>query len=173
MAFLRIAGSMSAGPEREVLLTDSLFTIGREKDNGLVLDSNQISRHHARLVQVPEGWVIEDLGSANGTYVNGVRSSSHLLQHGDVVALGSARMTFSIGPALPAAAPTAPYARPPLPSPVTLPIPPPPLPPPLPPRPPQASDRTGLYVAIAGCGVLLLAAIAAGILFLPLLRQRF
>jgi hypothetical protein len=175
MAFLRIAGSMAAGSGRDVDLPGSQLTIGRDKDNDLVLDSNQISRHHARLVLVAEGWVIEDLGSANGTYVNGVRSDSHLLQHGDVVALGSARLTFSIGPELPASPPTAPYARPPILSPDTLPIAPPPLPPPLPaPGPAKASGSAGLFWALGGCGLfLLLAAVAAWVFLLPMLRQRF
>jgi phosphoserine phosphatase RsbU/P len=47
--------------------------IGRQPDVAVYLDSLSVSRHHARIVNQPDGCFIEDLGSSNGTYVNGLR----------------------------------------------------------------------------------------------------
>ena len=53
-------------------LTGDLFSIGRELDNTLVLDSPRLSRYHARLRVSPAGTVLlEDLGSTNGTFIEG------------------------------------------------------------------------------------------------------
>jgi len=45
--------------------------IGREPDCQVVVDDRQASRHHARILQTEDGYVLEDLGSKNGTYLNG------------------------------------------------------------------------------------------------------
>lgn len=168
MAILRIAGSIWAGPERDLVLPDALFTLGREKDNGLVLDSNEISRHHARLARTAEGWTVEDLGSSNGTYVNGVRVARHLLQEGDVIGLGSLRMTFFRGLPPPAPAVTLPSITPP-------PLPPAPAPPPVPAPGRRTAAKGGgaPWIWILGVGLVLLAGLAAGtVLFLPRLSRK-
>lgn len=56
-------------PERRVALTGSTTTIGREPDNGVVVDDPSVSRHHARVTRTGDGFRIEDLGSFNGTSV--------------------------------------------------------------------------------------------------------
>ncbi len=63
---------ISEGEEagREVPLEGSL-TVGRAEEADLVLADTGISRSHARLSAGPQGTVIEDLGSSNGTFVNG------------------------------------------------------------------------------------------------------
>jgi pSer/pThr/pTyr-binding forkhead associated (FHA) protein len=48
-----------------------LLVIGREADADLTLSDNQVSRHHARLSDVGDGYAVEDLGSSNGTFING------------------------------------------------------------------------------------------------------
>ena len=50
-------------------LTDAPVTMGRGHDCTLVLDDDYASTHHARLSRTAEGWVLEDLGSTNGTYL--------------------------------------------------------------------------------------------------------
>ena len=55
----------------EPLVGDRPLGLGRESDNHFVLTDPGVSRHHARLVRRGDGWAIEDLGSANGTRVNG------------------------------------------------------------------------------------------------------
>lgn len=166
MAILRIAGSTWAGPQRDLVLPDALFTLGREKDNGLVLDSNEISRHHARLARTAEGWAVEDLGSSNGTYVNGVRVARHLLQEGDVIGLGSLRLTFFRGLPPPAPAVTLPSITPP-------PLPPPAAPPQAPGRRPAGKGGGAAWIGVLVVGLVLLAGLVAGaVLFLPRLTRK-
>lgn len=73
------------------------IAIGRALDNDIVLDSNDVSRHHVRIE--PAGTLLRliDLGSTNGTRVNGRRVSEHLLRDGDMVELGSTQLVFRVG----------------------------------------------------------------------------
>ncbi len=67
-------------------LTKDVYTIGREAGNDIVLEDSQISRHHARLSRQENSYVIEDLGSTNGVFVNGRRVSNPvLLSNGDML----------------------------------------------------------------------------------------
>jgi hypothetical protein len=71
--------------ERWLLQRDRLL-IGRGAECDIVIPDRQISRHHARLVRTPEGIRVEDMGSKNGTHVNGERiEKPTLLQDGDVI----------------------------------------------------------------------------------------
>jgi serine phosphatase RsbU (regulator of sigma subunit) len=63
--------------------------IGRGSYNHVVLKDRRISRQHARIALETEGCVVYDLGSSNGTFVNGVSVARHLLKLGDEVAFGS------------------------------------------------------------------------------------
>lgn len=63
--------------------------IGRDASNAIAINDNEVSRKHARLTFQGGKYVIEDLGSTNGTFVNGQRLvSSTVLKPGDVVSLG-------------------------------------------------------------------------------------
>lgn len=86
----------SAG-ERSFPLRFVEATLGRALDNEVVLESNDVSRRHARLE--PAGSVLRlvDLGSTNGTRVNGRRVAEHLLREGDLVELGSVQLIFHVG----------------------------------------------------------------------------
>jgi pSer/pThr/pTyr-binding forkhead associated (FHA) protein len=70
--------------------TQSLI-VGRDPVSDITINDPEISRQHARLTRVAEGFLIEDLGSTNGTFVNGQRLSSEpvLLQPGQAVNMGS------------------------------------------------------------------------------------
>jgi Mg-chelatase subunit ChlD len=69
--------------------------LGRAADNDIVLRDPQSSRHHAVINFIGSEYVIADLGSANGTLVNGVRINQPCaLRHGDVVAIGADQMVF-------------------------------------------------------------------------------
>lgn len=57
----------------EIDLPDEQLTIGRSNESGLVIRDDYTSTHHARLLKWPEGWVIQDLDSTNGTFLDGVR----------------------------------------------------------------------------------------------------
>jgi ABC-type multidrug transport system ATPase subunit/predicted component of type VI protein secretion system len=78
-------------PGQEVILTKAEFVIGRETDVDFVIASPAVSRRHLRISRQENQYVVEDLGSSNGTFVNGQRiSKPTLLQNGDRLALGQA-----------------------------------------------------------------------------------
>ena len=69
--------------------------IGRAEDNDLQLMDPKSSRHHARLHAEGESFVLNDLGSANGTWVNGVRvAQPSPLRNGDEIVIGSNRLVL-------------------------------------------------------------------------------
>lgn len=72
--------------------------LGREKDCHVVVEDQSVSRHHADLVPVPQGWTLRDLGSSNGTTVNGVRIQGEVLLRGDeILVFGGVRAQLSVG----------------------------------------------------------------------------
>lgn len=79
-----------AGTAREKLLDETHYILGRGSDCGILLADNNVSRHHAKLEFNGASWVITDLDSANGTFVNGSPVSTLELKHMDTIQLGSA-----------------------------------------------------------------------------------
>jgi pSer/pThr/pTyr-binding forkhead associated (FHA) protein len=67
------------------------LSIGRADDCDLVLDEATVSRRHALLRRTPAGWALRDLGSTNGTRVNGWRVDEAELHAGDELMLGHSR----------------------------------------------------------------------------------
>jgi hypothetical protein len=78
-------------------LRSSPVTVGRAEDNDLVLGDPVVSRRHARLEPDGQGWRVVDLGSTNGTWVNGVRLNASTIAVGDEVAFGDVRYTVAAG----------------------------------------------------------------------------
>ena len=77
------------GNQREIEISRTPFTLGRHGDNDLVLLDTRISRRHARIVQDSEGYLLEDNGSSQGTFVNGERiTAPRHLKSGDQIGLG-------------------------------------------------------------------------------------
>jgi hypothetical protein len=86
---------LTDAPGQEHFLCDEHTMVGRAASNDLVIDSPRVSREHARLIR--QGWrvILEDLGSTNGTYVNGERVRAPMeLQDGDRVRLGDVLLVF-------------------------------------------------------------------------------
>jgi predicted component of type VI protein secretion system len=79
-------------------LVKDVATLGRDMSNDIVINDSESSRHHARLTKQGVTYVIEDLGSTNGTFVNSARlSSPRPLSPGDVVGLGETiSLTFEV-----------------------------------------------------------------------------
>lgn len=155
-------------------LTKDVTLLGRDVTNDIVLGDAEISRQHARLSRTPGGYLLEDLGSTNGTFANGERLvAPRVLNHGDIVALGQ-NVTLLFESTMPEAAATAiaPTARPgraaargPYPPPSPTPMAPPPAPAPAAEVPKPKKSRTWLF---AGCGCLaLLGACGLVLMFLP------
>lgn len=65
-----------------------IFTIGRKDDNDLILSDTSVSRQHAEIKKTKEGYFLTDLGSYNGTKVNGKLTQSVLLKHKDKITIG-------------------------------------------------------------------------------------
>ncbi len=76
-------------PGATYALEGDSITIGRDASNGIQINDAEMSRRHARLQFQGGKYVIEDLGSTNGTYVNGQRlAAPYVLRTGDVVSFG-------------------------------------------------------------------------------------
>lgn len=123
---------MRSGPTPGVVfpLEGEQLTIGRDSSNGVAINDAEVSRKHARLTFQGGKFVIDDLGSTNGTFVNGQRLAGPVvLKAGDVVSLGEqivlmydainsdAGATVAVSrKAVPSAPPTQSYSPPPAPS---------------------------------------------------------
>lgn len=79
----------------DVELLKEAFTIGRSSNNDLTFNNLSLSRHHAKILHDGEKWSLEDSGSRNGTFLNGIRlNQNSLLKHGDVIQLGEIVLRF-------------------------------------------------------------------------------
>lgn len=81
----------------EYQLTQETTTLGRAADNDLCLQHPTVSLHHARIVHGPSGCSVVDLGSSNGTFVNGAElpvKAEHTLADGDIIEVGPFRLHF-------------------------------------------------------------------------------
>jgi hypothetical protein len=82
------------GIEHDVALTGGRMVIGRLKHCDIRLDDANVSREHAALEHQDAGWAIVDLGSLNGTLLNGERVGSALLRDRDVIAVGISELVY-------------------------------------------------------------------------------
>ena len=82
---------------QEVQLTKERTTLGRRPDCDVVMENMAVSGRHACLVLEDQHVSIEDLGSTNGTYVNGSAVKRQTLQDGDVVEIGTFKIKFLAG----------------------------------------------------------------------------
>jgi hypothetical protein len=72
------------------------LAIGRASDCDFVLDEPTVSRHHAVVRRTPEGWTVRDLGSTNGTRINGWRVDDAPLRVGDELTVGTSRFVVGV-----------------------------------------------------------------------------
>jgi pSer/pThr/pTyr-binding forkhead associated (FHA) protein len=86
---------------KEIPLTKERTTIGRKPHNDIQIDNLAVSGEHAVIVTILNDSFLEDLGSTNGTVVNGNPIKKHFLQNNDVVELGKYKLKF-VGEAAPA-----------------------------------------------------------------------
>jgi pSer/pThr/pTyr-binding forkhead associated (FHA) protein len=75
-------------------LTADETRLGRHPDSEIMLDDITVSRRHAAIERTPEGYVVTDAGSLNGTYVNQERIERAVLHHGDELQVGKFRLVL-------------------------------------------------------------------------------
>lgn len=117
---LEVTVAGAAGETRSLVRPDDTVTIGRDAANDLVVEGTLISRRHAEVIWNDDGWFLRDLGSRNGTYVDGEKAAFVAAVDGGAVHLGAAdgpAVRFKVvtiteeaprQPAAPAAPPAAP-----------------------------------------------------------------
>ncbi|HYF51145.1 MAG TPA: FHA domain-containing protein [Planctomycetota bacterium] len=96
--------------QRTVPLDKPRLVVGREPTCEIHIDNLGISRQHCAFSQRGEAFVVQDLGSSNGTYVNGKKITEHFLNNDDEVVIGKYTLKFKNETQAPAAAPGAPKA---------------------------------------------------------------
>ena len=98
--FLAITARLVAvnGPlsGRTFYLDEPVISIGRLGTNDVCLEDPFVSRHHCAIRNKDDEYLIEDLNSANGTYLNGERVNAGSLKEGCLIAIGAARFLFKI-----------------------------------------------------------------------------
>jgi pSer/pThr/pTyr-binding forkhead associated (FHA) protein len=79
------------------LLDADVTSAGRAPDSDIFLDDVTVSRRHAEFIRAAQGFLVRDVGSHNGTYVNRERIEEALLGDGDEVQIGKYRLVFLSG----------------------------------------------------------------------------
>lgn len=86
--------SLNGNQHGEFELDKERMTIGRKAENDIAIDNLAISGQHALVLTVLDDAFIEDLGSTNGTYVNGKLIKKQALKHGDIVGIGKHELKY-------------------------------------------------------------------------------
>jgi uncharacterized protein DUF4388/FHA domain-containing protein len=84
------------GQETSFPLTRDTYTLGRHRNNDIVISDAKVSSFHARIDRAEQGFAIVDLKSRNGSYVNGKRIQTASLKTGDELRLGTARLVYRV-----------------------------------------------------------------------------
>jgi pSer/pThr/pTyr-binding forkhead associated (FHA) protein len=80
---------------KTIVFDKEVITIGRHSDNDIHIDSLSVSSQHARIVKYHKKYIIEDLDSTNGTFLNKKRISKEKLSDNDVLTIGKHTLTTS------------------------------------------------------------------------------
>jgi pSer/pThr/pTyr-binding forkhead associated (FHA) protein len=96
---------------KEITLTKERTTIGRKPHNDIQIDNLAVSGEHAVIVTIMNDSFLEDLGSTNGTLVNGNQIKKHFLQNNDVVELGKYKLKYIAEPGAAATAEKADFEK--------------------------------------------------------------
>lgn len=101
----RIVFAVDKGkPPAETLIRDRV-TIGRKPDNTLQIEDKAVSGNHCEIINRQGAYLLRDLGSSNGTFINKQRVTEHTLRNGDVIVLGQKISVYFVDPAGQAPAP--------------------------------------------------------------------
>ncbi|OGT81407.1 MAG: hypothetical protein A3H91_06715 [Gammaproteobacteria bacterium RIFCSPLOWO2_02_FULL_61_13] len=86
--------NMNGVVQGEYELNKERLTVGRKPDNDIQIDNLAVSGKHAMIITILDDSFLEDLGSTNGTYVNGKLIKKHALKDGDVIAIGKHELKY-------------------------------------------------------------------------------
>ena len=86
--------SLNGAVQGEYELNQERLTIGRKPDNDIQIDNLAVSGKHCLIITILDDSFLEDLGSTNGTYVNGKLVKKHALKDGDVIAIGKHELKY-------------------------------------------------------------------------------
>src|SRR5258707_5684022 len=86
--------SMDGLVVKEIAVTKERTTIGRKPHNDIQIDNLAVSGEHAVIVTILQDSFLEDLGSTNGTVVNGQPIKKHFLQNSDIIELGKYKLKY-------------------------------------------------------------------------------
>ena len=93
--------SMNGSVLGNYFLEKERFTFGRKPTCDIHINDQGVSKEHAVIITLGNDQILEDLGSTNGTMVNGEKVKSHILQNGDVIEIGRYKLRFVNAKALP------------------------------------------------------------------------
>ncbi|HYK87881.1 MAG TPA: ATP-binding protein [Acidobacteriota bacterium] len=85
-----------SGKEEDMVLNEPEYSLGRSSDNSIVLEDSDVSRYHCVIRRQDDGYLIEDLQSHNGTYLNSRKIDKSVLNHGDKVQIGHHVLSYSV-----------------------------------------------------------------------------
>jgi two-component system, cell cycle response regulator len=89
---------------RAYQLTSNSLLIGRADDADVIIDDESVSRHHAKIIRLPHDvFMVKDLGSRNGTFVNQAAIEAHPLSEGDQIQVGDIALKFAVEDSIEAA----------------------------------------------------------------------
>ena len=94
---LKVRLSLKGRPIRSFTFSQKEVVIGRDPDSDIFLDNAGVSRNHARFELTPAGYMVEDLGSANGTYLNDELITKKRVADDDIVRVGKFALWLNLG----------------------------------------------------------------------------
>lgn len=90
----KLVVSQNGMVEGHYFLDQARFTLGRLSDSDIILNHPGVSNMHAVIVTVSNDHILEDMGSTNGTLINGEKITKHILQNNDVIELGCYQLKY-------------------------------------------------------------------------------
>jgi hypothetical protein len=80
----------------ELILDKDSISIGRQESNDFLFEGLSVCEHHAVINLVDGGYLLEDLDTRNGTYINGRKIKSHVLKSGDIIGIATYQIQFTL-----------------------------------------------------------------------------
>ncbi len=89
------SGRVLINQDKAIPVDKAVINLGRKSTNDVVINDLRVSRFHAQIRRTREGYMVFDVGSTGGTFVNGERITSHALKSGDVISLAGYSLIFT------------------------------------------------------------------------------